>query len=491
MLRYQQQLGFFDPELLKDSIRFINLSEEAMQHDLKKVQERIIREVEQVNPAIVVVDSFRTVMQSGASRQGKAQAFVQQLALHLTGCQATTFLVGEYSEDELFQSPVFTVADGIFWLFQSIDRNSIVRKFRVIKLRGQAFMAGLHTFRITDAGIQVFPRMLSPPEEARQAARPPSRRRVSIGVAGLDEMLHGGIPQGDAVLVAGPSGSGKSVLATQFIAAGVIQDEPGVIAVFEEHPREYQARAEQLGFGLEEMVRQGKVKVIYLRPLDLSVDETLQEIRKSVSRLGAKRVAIDSLSGFELALAPTFREEFRESLYRMVGTLTGNGVTVLMTVEVIESYTGLRFSPHTISFLSDDIILQRYVELEGQLKRVITVAKMRGSQHSKDLREYRITVQGLEVGRALKDYQGIITGVPVLREPTRSLYPGLSDRETGVLEVLNGFEEASVEELARKSGLRRQELRQALERLLELNYALQVKEDGKTVYRPVARMLGK
>ena len=228
----------------------------------------------------------------------------------------------------------------------------------------------------------------------------------------MDDLTGGGIPEGDSVLLAGPAGSGKTLLSTSFINEGVRLGEPGVIVVFEEHPDAYLERAKRLGFRLEEMVQQNKLRVIYLRPLDLSVDETIHAIRVAVEEVDAQRVVIDSLSGFELALAPTFREDFRESMYRLVGALTGVGVTVLMTVEVAESLNELRLSPDVISFLTDDIILLRYVEIESQLKRMMTVVKMRRSGHSQDIRSYEITSSGLTVGGTLKGYQGIISGIP-------------------------------------------------------------------------------
>jgi circadian clock protein KaiC len=157
-----------------------------------------------------------------------------------------------------------------------------------------------------------------------------------------------------------------------------------------------------------------------LRPLDLSVDEALLEIQAAVARVKAERLVIDSLSGFELALAPTFRQDFRESLYRMVEALTGSGVTVFMTVEVAESFTDLRFSPDLISFLTDDVVMQRYVEIEGRIRKVMTVIKMRGSEHSKDLRLYDVTKGGLVVGGTLYDYRGIITGVAVRHQRSES-----------------------------------------------------------------------
>ena len=169
------------------------------------------------------------------------------------------------------------------------------------------------------------------------------------------------------------------------------------------------------------MIKTGRLELIYLRPLDLSVDEALAAILEAVERLGAKRVVIDSLSGFEVALAPTFREDFRESLYRLVGTLTAAGVTVFMTAEVVEGFADVRFTSEKISFITDEIIIQRYIEIEGELRRVMAVIKMRGSDHSHEIRTYEVTAKGVVVGGALKEYDGIITGVPTLRaKPIRA-----------------------------------------------------------------------
>src|SRR5207248_6423694 len=246
---------------------------------------------------------------------------------------ATTFLIGEYAEGEIRDNPVFTVADGLFWLYQQVERNSIVRKLQVVKLRGQASVPGLHTFRITDAGLQAFPRTFGLTGRAEKTGD--RRRRLSCGIPELDAMLGGGIPAGDSLLVAGPSGTGKSVLAAHFIAEGLGRGEPGVVAVFEERPREYAGRAAGLGLDLETPLGDGRLDILYLRPLDLSVDETVREVLDAVARTGAKRLVIDSLAGFELALAPGFRADFRESLYRMIGALTRTGVTIVSTVEVM------------------------------------------------------------------------------------------------------------------------------------------------------------
>ncbi|MDC0749188.1 ATPase domain-containing protein [Polyangium mundeleinium] len=413
MLRYQQQYTFFDATKVGDgSVRFIHLGKQALDGGMTKVLEAIAQEVEASNPGIVVVDSFRSMVRgtlaSGPTGELELTDFMQRLALALTGYEATSFLIGEYAEGE-HDSAVFTVADGLIWLYQAVERNSVVRKVQVMKSRGQGQIPGLHTARITDEGYSVFPRLLKPMEVLIER---PLEHRLSTGVEGLDEMMGGGIPRGYSTLIAGPSGSGKTVLSNQFILEGAARGEHGIVAIFEKRPNDY-LHTTPHGEDFEKLVRQKKLEVIYLRPLDLSIDETLLEIQGAVKRLGAKRAVIDSLSGLELALAPTFREDFRESLYRMMGALTGLGVTVMATVEHADSYGDLRFSPQGIAFLTDAIIMQRYVEIDGQLKRALAVVKVRSSQHSKDLREYEISSDGeVVVGRALKGYEGLLTGRP-------------------------------------------------------------------------------
>jgi len=420
MLRYQRQFTYFDSALAGSAIQFINLSAEVLERDLDEVLQRIVSEIERAKPGIVVVDSFRTISGQPGSPERAASfdldKFVQRLALHLTTWEVTSFLLGEYAAEEQ-RNPVFTVADGILWLSQATDRNSVVRKLQVVKSRGRAPMPGLHTFRITDGGLQVFPRI---PEQTRnRALQKPDR--LSTGVVGMDEMIGGGVIAGDAVMLTGPAGSGKSTVATQFMVAGMAAGETGVIAVFEEYPEEYLARANARNPEVGRMLDEGKLELIYLRPLDLSVDEALSAILESVERLNARRVVIDSLSGFEVALAPTFREDFRESLYRLVGTLTATGVTVFMTAEVSESFSEARFTTEKVSFITDEIIVQRYIEMEGELRRVMAVIKMRGSEHSHQFRLYDVTARGVVVGGTLTEYDAIITGVPTLRaKPARS-----------------------------------------------------------------------
>ncbi len=412
ILRHQQQYSFFDAAKLNKSIRFINLSQVVLEHDLNAVLEAITVEVQAINPSVVVVDSYRNVSRKvvGEGSEAELQGFAQRLVLLLTSWQATTFLVGEYAENEMRDNPVFTVADGIFWLSQVVESNSVVRKLQIIKSRGQGSVPGLHTIRITGDGVQAYSRTLGLLQERE---RPVRRRQLSIGIPELDTMMGGGIYEGDSVLVAGPSGTGKSALATQFLAEGLRHGEAGIAAIFEERPAGYVARAGTFGLDLKAAQKNGKLEILYLRPLDLSVDETMQEILDAVKRINAKRLVIDSLVGFEMALSPGFRDDFRESLYRMIAALTGAGVTIFTTVESEDTFTAMSFSHYTISFLTDDIIRLRYVEIEGQLRKVIVVIKMRGGNHSKDIREYVINENGVVVmGPRRTEYARLTTGLP-------------------------------------------------------------------------------
>jgi circadian clock protein KaiC len=487
MLRYQQQFRFFDPARVGVDLQFLNLSDEVLNKDLGGVLERITAEVERRNPSVVVVDSFRSVVQVGRSvADVEMQHFVQRLALQLTSWEVTSFLIGEFADDES-RNPVFTVADGIIWLMNEVERNSTVRKLRVTKVRGQGALPGLHTVRISDVGVEVYPRLSEPPVRRRQERS----TRLLTGIPKLDQMLGGGVPDGDSLLVTGPTGSGKSILAGQFIAEGGRVGESGVIAVFEEHPDQYLRRARKLGFPLEQLIEQGRLEMLYLRPLDLSVEETLQDILQRVERLGATRVVIDSLSGFEVALAPSFRQDFREAFYRLIQALSALGVTVLWTVEVVESSDYLRFSPYNISFLTDDIIAMRYIELDGALRRVLAVVKMRSSDHITDLCEYRVTARGLEIGEALRDYKGIITGLPERRSAAADpAGPVLTTTEAIVLDAVLRLGESSADDVSTDSGLAVEEARRALDRLAVVGFIRPVERDGAKFYRAASRLLG-
>lgn len=486
MLRYQRLFRFFEQSRVGSDVQFLNLSQEALAGDLDGVLARIAAEVERLNPSIVVVDSFRSLIRAQGMELPAAQLehFVQQLALTLTTWEITSFLIGEYTEREL-RDPIFTVADGIFWLSQETNRNSVVRRLQIVKARGMASMPGLHTMRMTTDGVQVFPR--TPERVDKLKLR--GTTRMSTGIAGLDDMMGGGIPQGDSLVLAGPTGTGKTTFAMKFVAEGLKLGEPAVIAIFEEHPDVYLERAKSVDVNLRDAIATDQLEIIYLRPLDLSVDETLDEIRTAVKRIGAKRVVIDSISGFEMALAPAFREDFRESLYRLIGALTALGVTMYSTVEVVDGKgeSGLQLTGYQVSFLTDDIVSQRYVEIEGELRKALVVVKMRGSTHSKEFRTYDITATGVQLRETLRDYDGIITGMPTrqLRIPLPA-HPGLTEPESMVLDMVLRAGAVTQAEIAKQTGQPAALIKPILDRLIGLLYVAREGTRFKAVARPRA-----
>ncbi len=412
MLRYQQQFSFFDFDKLDSSIRFVNLAADMVDGNFDRVIARIIDEVQEYAPSLVFVDSFRSVVQAApGGEQGFSdlQYFIQQLGMQMTSWQATTFLIGEYLQPDTESGPVFTVADGILWLSQLVRGDAMVRRMQVVKMRGASQKLGSHTFRIDGDGVQVFPRAAVQAPGAPQAVL--ASERLSIGVAELDAMMGGGVPAGYSLLVAGPTGSGKTILATEFLAEGARRGEHGIIAAFEKSPNQL------LSYQLNQLVSSGMVGVINTRALDLSIDEILHDMVTMIERTRARRVVIDSLSGFELALSAIFRDDYREALYRLVAILTAKGVTVLMTAELEDRYDVLRFSSHGNAFLADAIINQRYVELNGRFRRIVSVIKVRGSEHSKDVRFYDIADGATVIGERVSGYQGALSGTPQRLRP--------------------------------------------------------------------------
>jgi circadian clock protein KaiC len=326
--------------------------------------------------------------------------------------QATTFLIGEYNQTDVEANPIITVADGMLALSHNLDEDAVVRKIRIIKMRGQAHVAGAHTLRITDDGIRIYPRLLAPlPEAYETIVTDP--QRLSTGVAGLDEMLHGGLPQGHTMLVSGPTGIGKTILGTQFLAAGAAQGEKGVALFFEKHT------ARLHNPELVRMVQAGQVTVLESLSLSLTVEEVMDQLLEAIERTGATRVVIDSLSEIGLYLAPEFRYDLRLAVFRTLAMLARRGVTAIVTVGYEDNAPNWRFSSDNLCFLADAVLTMRFAEIEGHVCKFMTVVKVRGTGHSNQLREYRITDRGLEVGTHVANVDALMTGYPTRRDPRK------------------------------------------------------------------------
>ena len=417
MLRYQQQYSFFDMQKVGTAVRYVNLAEDLRAGDFSTVLARVMKEVEDFAPSLVFVDSFRSVAQTARSgNEGVAdlQHFIQDLGTRMTSWQATTFLIGEYANSDVEASPIMTVADGMISLTPVHDDNSVVRKMRVVKMRGQAHMNGSHTFRITSDGIRVYPRMLPPLAQDHHDGAPTDRhhRRIPTGTRDLDVLLHGGLPQGHSLMVTGPSGCGKTILATRFLQEGVHHGEKGVALSFEKGTSRLR-NAE-----LAAMVDAGDVVVLESRMIDLTVDELLEALNEAIDRTGARRVVVDSLSELSLYLAPEGRNQLRATVFQMLTSLAKRNVTVLVTMGMDDDFTHLRFSQAEVAYLTDAIVLMRFGESAGQLRRFISVVKVRGSSHSHDLREFHIDDAGIHIDAISSAHEGVLHGLPTTRGAT-------------------------------------------------------------------------
>lgn len=436
MFRHQQQFDFYDVEKVGRAVHFRNFATEVAENDFEGILEAILGQVEELEPGLVVVDSFPSaVFTSGRGRSGKngkMYGFMQQLSNRMATWEATSFLLGEFGAADADADPVFAVADSLLWLRNVEADETRVRKLEVAKMRGGAELPGQHLYRISARGVRIYPRLIRPlPERAPALGDTP---RLSTGVAAVDAMTGGGFQPADVVMLSGPSGSGKSLFGMHFAKAGLEAGEAVVFALFEETVDRYILRAAALGCDLVAAQEEGKALLLRRNPLDLGLDETLGEIRDAVVKTGARRVVLDSLTGLQISAYGAHELKLlRQAVGRVVEVLSEAGVTVLITAELQQASEVLSFTPHGTSYLADNLIIQRYVEIEGHLEAVMAVVKMRRSSHSRAFHRYGITEKGLVVGEPLKHLQGILSGVPrVVGEPMRR------DGDWEEVEALNG-----------------------------------------------------
>jgi circadian clock protein KaiC len=278
----------------------------------------------------------------------------------------------------------------------------------VLKLRGARAIPGVHFFDITPAGLKVYPRVRAP-ETIED--RPDLAQRDSTGVAGLDELLDGGLPRGSSTVIQGGTGTGKTILGLNFLMAGVEQGERGVLFTLEESPNQLREIARALGWPLAELEAEGRLAVIHDSPVELSTDRFLNDARAEVARLGAHRVVFDSLTTMSLGV-PSERR-FKELVYAITKHMRSAGVSLLMTMESEQLLGAANLSGLGFSFIADNLIQLRYLEMNGQLDRAISVIKARGVRMKSELRPATIGQGGLTVGsERWKELRGVLTGLP-------------------------------------------------------------------------------
>jgi circadian clock protein KaiC len=392
ILRYAQTLSFFDQAAVGRSVFYEDLGRVVGGADgLTAVTERLSALIKERRPGIIAIDSFKALA-AFADDARDFRRFLHDLSALLTAFPVTSFWIGEYSEDEKGTAPEFAVADGVIALAMERVRERSLRVIQVAKLRGSDFPSGRHSYRLSQDGITVFPRLADSLTDGDYRL---SEGRISTGIEPLDRMLTAGYAPGSATLVAGPSGIGKTLMALHFIFSGASAGEHGVIASLQENPVQLQRIADGFGWSLEDE----HVTVMHRSPNDVYIDEWVYDLLAVVERTGATRVMIDSLSDLQYATPDPVR--FREFIYSLTQRFSRAGISPIMTSEIPDLFHVDRLAEYGISHLSDNVILLQYLRAEPRLLRTVTVLKSRGTAHDPEIREFEITADGLALGEPI------------------------------------------------------------------------------------------
>lgn len=392
ILRYGQELEFFDPGAVGTRIFFDDLGQRLNEGGLDAVLAAVRSLVRERRPGLITIDSFKAL--SAFADDPKAfRRFLHDLAGTLTAFPAHAFWVGEYKEDEVGIAPEFAVADGIISLTTLQQQQRAMRHLQILKLRGTGFMSGQHAYRIDRHGLRVFPRLAqSLPAEPYVL----DSKRISSGIPALDEMLTDGYWPGASTLIAGPSGSGKTLMGLHFIFEGAAAAEPGIVATLQENPTQLGRIVEGFGWSLSNP----SVELMYRSPVDLYLEEWFYDLLTAIERTGARRILIDSLG--DLRRAATDEVRFREYLYSLLQHCTNRQISLMMSLETPRLFGISRISEEGISHLSDNVVLLQFIHGEISLQRAITLLKTRAGSHDPEVREFSITPEGITLGEPLR-----------------------------------------------------------------------------------------
>lgn len=406
MLHYLQKFTFFDREKVGKDVIYLDIGEVIREKGLRNANAVILKHVQDHKPSIVGIDSFKAIHDM-ARDPVEVRKFGFDLSVRLTTWAVTAFFVGEYTPKEIEEEPIFAIADGIMCMHNARQGLSYQRYVDVLKLRGEDYFNGMHPFTISNAGLTVYPRIRTPDPFPSYVT---TSERITTGLSGLDTMLHGGLPRGTATMVAGGAGTGKTLTGLHFITDGALKGEPGVVVTFQENPAQLRSIAHTFGWELESLEQQGLLVHLYHSPVEMQPDIHAAHIREAIDRVGARRVLIDSIKDIEIATPDKVR--FKDYIYSMVNEFKLRGITLMLTSEISELFGNFHLSDYGVSFISDNVILLRYIEIAGQIQHAVNILKVRGAYHSKDICTFEITDEGIRIGGSIHAMGGVLTGTP-------------------------------------------------------------------------------
>lgn len=391
IVRFGQSLDFFSQDAIGTSVLYEDLGATVTSQGLAGVARQITTVLNERQPGLMVIDSFKA-LHAFADNSGDFRRFLHELTGRLSAYPAASLWLGEYEDAEVGSLPEFAVADAIVEL--AVDRvgQREIRYLQVRKLRGSGFRAGRHAYRLSRSGVHVFPRLADIPDATGYEL---SGARASSGIRALDELLEDGYWAGSSTLIAGPSGSGKTLMGLHFIFNGARQGENGIIATLQENNTQLQRITAGFGWSLTEP----GVEVMYRSPVDIYIDEWVDDLLRAVERSRATRVLIDSL--VDLRVAAPDETRFREFVYSLIQRFSRQGVSTLMTLEMPDLFGSGRLSDGAISHLSDNVVLLRYVQEQASISRAISVIKTRASHHQPSTCRFEIGPDGITLAEPL------------------------------------------------------------------------------------------
>ena len=371
--------------------------------ELGETTKFIFKEVERLKPSRVVIDSLseiRLLAQSSLRYRRAILALKHYFAKHST----TVILLDDMTSDAEDKT-VHSVAHGVVRLEElAPDYGAERRRLRVLKYRGQSFRGGYHDFAIKTGGVQVFPRLVAAEHRVRQESRV-----LSSGIDPFDKLLGGGIESGSSTLIIGPAGTGKSLIVLTMAVAAIRRGERAALFIFDEELGLLFARAKGMGIDLEALRNSGNLIVEQIDAAEVSPGEFAHNVRASVEKDNVKTVIIDSLNGYQNAMP---EEKFLIlHMHELLQFLNRQGATTFLTVAQ-HGLIGDMKSPVDVTYLADSVILLRYFEAIGQVRRAISILKKRTGAHENTIREFSISNKGLSVGPPIDKFQGVLRGVP-------------------------------------------------------------------------------
>lgn len=384
-----QNHSFFDVAKVGTAIVYEDLGIRLREAGVEKLPEILLELLLAYRPKLVFIDSFKALNELLTTPQQRRMV-TYDLANVLSAYGCTSFLIGEYSHEMMTDLPVFAIADVILQLIKHETNVREERFLRVEKLRGSDSIKGLHAFAIKKEGLEVYPRLLTPQIAPTYSAR---FERVNTAIPGLDAMVHDGFWRGSTTLIAGPTGSGKTIIGLHFICEGALKGEPGLYVGFQENPNQLARIISGFGWDPEKLMNDG-FELLYRSPVEMHLDSVTTELFKRVREGKVKRVVIDALGDLERCSVD--RQRFSDFIYALTQWFAKENVTCMMTYEMTHLFEVHGISDHEISNISDNILLLRFRE-GPEMQRTIRIIKTRGSAHDNRERKLEITRKGIVI----------------------------------------------------------------------------------------------